>query len=87
MKINMFVRITENSNFLSYDDVIANDRNMQDRPYLHSVTSQCIINPILYMSKVKFKMPAYIQSNQKMHDLYATKHISEMVLADAFWAV
>ena len=28
-----------------------------------------------------------VQSNQKMHDLYATKHISQMVLPDAFWAV
>ena len=28
-----------------------------------------------------------VQSNQKMHDLYATKHISEMALPDAFWAV
>ena len=28
-----------------------------------------------------------VQSNQKMHDLYATKHISEMVFPDAFWAV
>ena len=26
MKINMSVWITENSNFLSYDDVIANER-------------------------------------------------------------
>ena len=29
----------------------------------------------------------YVQSNQKMHDLYATKHISEMVLPVAFWSV
>ena len=28
-----------------------------------------------------------VQSNQKMHDLFTTKHISEMVLPDAFWAV
>ena len=28
-----------------------------------------------------------VQSNQKMHDRYATKHISQMVLPDAFWAV
>ena len=28
-----------------------------------------------------------VQSNQKMHDLYATKHISQMALPDAFWAV
>ena len=28
-----------------------------------------------------------VQSNQKMHDLYATTHISQMVLPDAFWAV
>ena len=28
-----------------------------------------------------------VQSNQKMHDLYATLHISQMVLPDAFWAV
>ena len=26
----------------------------------------------------------HVQSNQKMHDLYATKHISEMVFPDAF---
>ena len=26
-----------------------------------------------------------VQSNQEMHDLYATKHFSEMVLPDAFW--
>ena len=25
-----------------------------------------------------------VQSNQKMHDLYATKHISQMALPDAF---
>ena len=25
-----------------------------------------------------------VQSNQKMHDLYATKHISQMVLQDVF---
>ena len=25
--------------------------------------------------------------NQKMHDLYATMHISQMVLPDAFWVV
>ena len=24
---------------------------------------------------------------KKMHDLYATKHISQMALPDAFWAV
>ena len=29
----------------------------------------------------------YVHPNQKMHDLYATKHISEMILPDAFWAV
>ena len=29
----------------------------------------------------------FVQSNQKMHDLYATKYISQMVLQDAFWAV
>ena len=28
-----------------------------------------------------------VQSNQNMHDLYATKHISQMALPDAFWAV
>ena len=28
----------------------------------------------------------YVQSNQKMHDLYATMHISEMSLPDAFRA-
>ena len=28
-----------------------------------------------------------VQSNQKLHDLYATMHISQMVLPDAFWAV
>ena len=28
-----------------------------------------------------------VQSNQKMHDLYATKHISQMVFPRAFWAV
>ena len=26
----------------------------------------------------------YVQSNQKMHDIYATKHISQMVLPDSF---
>ena len=34
-----------------------------------------------------FNVPIYVQSNQKMHDLYATKNISKMVLRDAFWAV
>ena len=29
----------------------------------------------------------YVQSNQKMHDLYATKHISQIALPDAFRAV
>ena len=28
-----------------------------------------------------------VQSNQKMHDLYATMHISQMVFPYAFWAV
>ena len=28
-----------------------------------------------------------VQSNKKMHDLYATKHIFQMVLPDAFWPV
>ena len=28
-----------------------------------------------------------VQSNQKMHDLYATMHIFQMALPDAFWAV
>ena len=28
-----------------------------------------------------------VQSNQKMHDLYATLHIFLMDLPDAFWAV
>ena len=28
-----------------------------------------------------------VQSNQKMHDLYATLHISQIVLPNAFWAV
>ena len=29
----------------------------------------------------------YVHPNQKIHDLYATKHISEMVLPDVFGAV
>ena len=29
----------------------------------------------------------YVQSNKKMHDLYATMHIFQMALPDAFWAV
>ena len=29
----------------------------------------------------------YVQSNQKMHDLYATMHIFQMALPDAFYAV
>ena len=29
----------------------------------------------------------YVQSNQKMHDLYGTMHIFQMALPDAFWAV
>ena len=28
-----------------------------------------------------------VQSNQKMHDLYATMHIFQMALPDAVWAV
>ena len=28
----------------------------------------------------------HVQSNQKMHDLYATMHIFQMALPDAFWA-
>ena len=32
-------------------------------------------------------MTMEVQSNQKMHDLYATMHIFQMVLPDAFWAV
>ena len=28
-----------------------------------------------------------VQSNQKIHDLYATMHISQMALPDVFWAV
>ena len=28
-----------------------------------------------------------VQSNQKMHDLYAIMHIFQMALPDAFWAV
>ena len=31
--------------------------------------------------------PNHVQSNQKMHDLYATMHIFQMTLPDAFWAV
>ena len=27
-----------------------------------------------------------VQSNQKMHDLYATMHIFQMTLPNAFWA-
>ena len=37
---------------------------------------------LLYSSEVSI-----IQSNQKMHDLYATMHIFQMALPDAFWAV
>ena len=32
-------------------------------------------------------MLTYVQSNQKMHDLYTTMHIFQMALPDAFWAV
>ena len=31
-----------------------------------------------------FCYPMHVQSNQKMHDLYATMHIFQMVLPDAF---
>ena len=33
------------------------------------------------------KLISSVQSKQKMHDLYATKHVSQMVLPDAFGAV
>ena len=42
---------------------------------------------IILFSKKSLKHVVYVQSNQKMHDLYATKHISQMDLPDAFWAV
>ena len=42
------------------------------------------------MSKVnienKFEL-TNVQSNQKMHVLYAAMHIFQMALPDAFWAV
>ena len=40
-----------------------------------------------YQVSIFGSRPSHVQSNQKMHDLYATKHISQMVLPDAFWAV
>ena len=39
------------------------------------------------MIKRKHSLYAQVQSNQKMHDLYATMHIFQMALPDAFWAV
>ena len=38
-------------------------------------------------SRIGTADPLHVQSSQKTHDFYATKHISEMVLSDAFWAV
>ena len=40
-----------------------------------------------YLVQYKLTFIVYVQSNQKMHDLNATKHTSEMALPDAFWAV
>ena len=41
--------------------------------------------PLLHHQSIKNHV--IVQSNQKMHDLYATKHIFQMALPDAFWAV
>ena len=39
------------------------------------------------MLKILANLKKGVQSNQKMHGLYATKHIFQMALPDAFWAV
>ena len=41
----------------------------------------------MYTTRYKYTQSVAVQSNQKMHDLYATMHIFQMALPDAFWAV
>ena len=61
---------------------------------LTNSSNESILNEVIISVAMEFEiLPVWdinafdVQSNQKMHDLYATKHISEMFFPDAFWAV
>ena len=51
------------------------------------IESRIFISDLIIPQSSYIKVLLHVQSNQKMHDLYATKHIFQMALPDAFWAV
>ena len=46
--------------------------------------SDTMLEEIWMLDKGNVVFYEYVQSNQKMHDLYATMHIFQMALPDAF---
>ena len=69
---------------------VNNDRNINSSLHSFLYTTQSVTNGshlLCGQSCVTHSLCGYVQTNQKMHDLYATKHIFQMALPDAFWAV
>ena len=58
-----------------------------DRTSLLRLYRALIRSKIDYACFIYWTASDHVQSNQKMHNLYATMHIFQMALPDAFWAV
>ena len=54
---------------------------------VHDDQKNRLLWPMGITCKLHISADGHVQSNQKMHDLYATMHIFQMALPNAFWAV